>query len=116
MTLQIINENEYVEEIGFTVDYGFLVLVSSNQSIGKIYVNRMMDDHLFIEWVEIFPTYQNKGFLRKILRCIMEYFHSDVLYLESSEKNNPIYYHLGAEKISYDEDREMTMFQIFKKE
>lgn len=94
--------------VGITCDDNFYIV--KNNIIGKVCINICEEDDekiLFIEWVELYPEYRGKKYFRSVLSALIEHYQVRIFNFESSEEFIPIYQHLGAKEIYYDEHREM---------
>lgn len=83
-------------------------VVIDNIPIGIVYLSDVMDEGIYIEWLEIFDAFHGKKLLRPIMVAL--YSKYGKLYFEAPEDLIEKYEHIGAQKGIYDEDSEMTTF------
>ncbi len=107
-------EQEEIQEItGYSVDLGFSIMCNEKR-VGHIFLNELLTGDYFIEWIEIFPEYRKKGYCKQTLMNIMDYLEIDEIQLETNEDFVSMYLHLGAEKLDYDDIREMYLLRLRK--
>lgn len=99
--------------LGYKTDFSFRISFSC-VDIGHVHISRMEDENLFIEWIELFPAYRGKGYLRQVFLTVMDHFKKDMLIFESSEAHKDTYTHIGAVVRNYDSFREMTEFKLHR--
>lgn len=97
---------------GITVDNSFSLIMNGHE-IGEGGVSKTnTSNEIYLEWIELFSDYQEKHLLRPALLAISDYFQSSSFVLEANEMNVDKYIHLGAEKVSYDDFREMHSLKL----
>lgn len=117
MKIELINREEYIVSIGKYVDFGFQIMEEC--PIGMIYVNEIGKNYS-IEWMKIYPEYQEQGYMRKVILAVMDFFKINEIYLESTMVYVPLCEHIGFRKVEYHSyDKKTTMFlkktDLFKK-
>ena len=94
------------------IDHSFFIL-NENVIIGHVHVNMMIYGKPFIEWVELYPDFQDNHLFRPILTALFNhYIGATRLCFDAIEKNWPMYDHLGAVRIEYDEIREVMSYEL----
>lgn len=111
-TINEVNKNDF--SVGIKSDYSFQLL-KKEEYIGHAHINILLDGTVYIEWVELLSGFRGKGYFRDVLICLMNHFKTDKLSFESSEENKEIYKHLGAVITGYDNFREMTSMELYRK-
>ncbi len=76
--------------------------------VGIVYLSDVMDDGIYIEWIEFLSVFHGKHILRPVMNAL--YKEYGTLYFESCNELIKKYDALGAIKGEYDEDREMTSY------
>ena len=99
---------------GFLTELNFEIHLNK-EKIGTAHLNALPFSDYNLEWIQFDDPYIGKGYLRKTLKAIMDYFNSYYLYLESPEKNLAMYEHIGAKKIGYDKFRKTTYMKILER-
>ena len=103
---------EKIKDFGIEVDNTFSLIMNGIE-IGEGCITRMDNpNEIYLEWIELFSEYQEKHLLRPALVAISDYFQSSLIVLEANEMNVDKYIHLGAEKVSYDDFREMHSLKL----
>lgn len=109
ITFKEISEREYT--IGYRVDELYEIYNDDNQ-MGHLAINRDCDDGIIIEWIEFNKEYRGKGLLRTVFESIFNKFERSELTFEASKSLTPMYVHIGAIELSYDDLRETTEFLL----
>lgn len=76
--------------------------------VGIVYLSDVMDDGIYIEWMEFLEVFRNKHLLRPVMKALFEEYGT--IYFESCDDLKKKYDTIGAVKGEYDRDREMTSY------
>ena len=94
--------------LGFHWDTVYAIMQEETE-IGLIFLSDGIENNVYIEWAELYEEYRGKGYFKRVIECLKEEFRNkEYLAFESNDEHIAMYEHLNAEKVSYDEIREMT--------
>ena len=82
-------------EMGISFDRVYQIRNESKVTIGLIYLSDMVDENLYIEWLEILTPFRGRGYLRKILEKLAELFQKEI-HFECSEELRFKYLSVGC--------------------
>ena len=99
--------NNSFTDMGISSDIVMSIIID-DIPVGIVYLSDVMDEGIFIEWLEILDAFHGKRLLRPIMKTL--YSKYGKLYFESPSDLVKKYEHIGANRGEYDEDREMTSF------
>ena len=85
-------------------------IVVNDIPVGIVYLSDVMDEGIYIEWIEFLTVFQGKHLLRPVMNEL--YKHYGKLYFESCDDLLEKYRAVGAKEGTRDEDREMTDFMF----
>lgn len=94
-------------DFGLTPDYTFLIYKDEEEIGQGGYSDNFDGEDSFLEWIELYPKFQNQSLFRPVLLALFEHFSIDTLVFDSAADKVNKYLHLGAEKTTYDNFREM---------
>ncbi len=83
-------------------------IVVDDVPVGIVYLSDVMDDGIYLEWIEFLEVFRNKHLLRPVMNALLEEYGT--LYFESCDELKKKYDAIGAVEGEYDEDREMTSY------
>nr|WP_297765858.1 hypothetical protein [uncultured Butyrivibrio sp.] len=83
-------------------------IIVDNIPVGIVYLSDVMDDGIYMEWIEFLEVFQRKHLLRPVMHALFEEYGA--LYFESCDELKKKYDAIGAVEGEYDEDREMTSY------
>ncbi len=83
-------------------------IVVDNIPVGIVYLSDVMEEGIYIEWIEFLKVFQRKHLLRPVMNALFKEYGT--LYFESCDDLIKKYDALGAVKGEYDEGREMTSY------
>ena len=83
-------------------------IVVNDIPVGIVYLSDVMDDGMYIEWIEFLSVFRGKHLLRSVMGELYKLYGK--LYFESCDELLKKYRAIGAIEGTRDEDREMTDF------
>ena len=111
-TTNFISLKEEDIDFGISVDKSFSLIMNGHK-IGECGISGTGNlNEIYLEWIELFSEYRKQHLLRPALLAISDYFQSSLIVLEANDTNMDKYIHLGAEKVSYDDFREMHSLKL----
>ncbi len=76
--------------------------------VGIVYLSDVMDDGIYMEWLEFLSVFQSKHLLRPVMQALFNEYGT--VYFESCDDYLKKYNAIGCVREDYDEDREMTSY------
>lgn len=99
--------------IGISYDNRIVFQDTSDKQVAVVYVSDMESaDKLYLEWVEIKEEFQKRGLFPLILGYVCCSFNIRELIFEAADGTEPLYEHLGAEKLSYSDCTELWQYSL----
>ena len=83
-------------------------IVINDIPVGIVYLSDVMDDGIYVEWIEFLKVFQLKHLLRPVMQALFKEYGT--LYFESCDDLLKKYDAIGAVRGAYDEDSEMTSY------
>ena len=83
-------------------------IIADDIPIGIVYLSDVMDEGIYMEYIEFLSVFTSKKLLRPVMKALYEEYGK--VYFESGDELVKKYVAIGATKGDRDDDREMTSF------